>query len=154
MSRTFTCLVCGKTLPRNPRLKKQKYCSALACQNARKRLYDRKINPTSKGKLLQRGRNKRWRDSYPAHEYQKRYRESHSEYANRNVEQQRLRNKKRQKESESMIVKTDALLLQPLRDGFYAGFKVKSGKIVKTDTLMLQMQAQAGVKAFSLLNPG
>jgi len=154
MSRTFTCLGCGKTLPRNPRLKKQNYCSALVCQNARKRLYDRKINPTSKGKLLQQGRNKRWRDSHWAHEYQKRYREAHWEYVKRNVKQQRLRNKKRQKESGSMIVKTDALLLQPLYGGFYAGFKVKNGKIVKTDTLMLQIQAQAGVKAFSQLNPG
>ncbi|MDA3832491.1 MAG: hypothetical protein PF495_03765 [Spirochaetales bacterium] len=154
MSRTFTCLGCGKTLPRNPRLKKQKYCSCLACQNARKRLYDRKINFTSKGKLLQRGRNKRWRESHPAHEYQKRYREAHRNYVKRNVEQQRLRNKKRQNESGSMIVKTDALLLQPLCDGFYAGFKVKNGKIVKTDTLMLQMRAESGVKAFLRLNPG
>jgi hypothetical protein len=121
MSRTFTCLGCGKTLPRNPRLKKQKYCSCLACQNARKRLYDRKINFTSKGKLLQRGRNKRWRESHPAHEYQKRYRES---------------------------------LLQPIRNGAYMGFKVKNGKIVKTDTLMLQMRAESGVKAFLRLNPG
>ena len=154
MSRTFTCLGCGKTLPRNPRLKKQKYCSCFACQNARKRLFDRKINPTSKGKLMQKGRNKRWRERRPAHEYQRQYRFDHSAYVKHNMEQQRLRNKKRQKESGSMIVKTDTLLLQPLCDGFYAGFKVKNGKIVKTDTLMLQIQAQTGLKAFSQLNPG
>ena len=60
--------------------------------------------------IAARGRNKRWRDSHPAHKYQKKYRESHREYVKRNVEQQRLRNKKRQKESGSMIVKTDTFV--------------------------------------------
>ena len=154
MSRTYTCLGCGKTLPRNPRLKKQKYCSALSCQNARKRSFDKRVYSGSRGKLLQQNRNKRWRDRYPAHVYQKQYRQTHPGYVKCNCDLQNKRNKKRQKELGSMIVKTDTLLLQPLSDGVYAGFKVKSGKIVKTDTLMLQMLAQQGVKAFSRLNPG
>ena len=154
MPRTFICLHCGKTLPRNPRLKKQKYCSLLDCQNARKRLFDKKASPTSKGKLLQKDRNKRWRDTRPAHEYQKQYREDHPEYVKRNREQQTERKKQGQKDPGSIIVKTDALLLQPLRDGVYAGFKVKKGKIVKTDTLMLQIQAQRDIDAFSSIKPG
>lgn len=154
MPRTITCRHCGKIVPLNPRIKKQKYCSSLACQNARKRLFDRRTTPSSKFKLLQQKRNKRWRDAYPAHEYQRHYRDAHLVYVKRNVELQRERNKKRQKESGQMIVKTDALLLQPLRDGVYMGFKVKKGKIVKTDTLLLQMQAQTSVDAFSQLNPG
>jgi len=154
MRSTFICHHCGKTLPRNPRIKKQKYCPSLDCQNARKRLFDMKTCPTSKGKLLRKNRNKRWREKRPAHEYQKEYRETHPDYLARNLELQHNRNKKRQKDPSSMIVKTDALLLQPLHDGVYAGFKVKNGKIVKTDTLMLQMQAQTGMKAFSRLNPG
>ena len=154
MNSTFICHHCGKSVPRDPRIKKQKYCSSLNCQNARKRLFDMKTCPTSKGKLLQKGRNKRWRAQRSAHEYQKGYRLDHPEYVKRNREMQIARNKKRQKESGSMIVKTDALLLQPLYDGVYAGFKVRNGKIVKTDTLMLQIQAQTGVKAFSRLNPG
>lgn len=154
MPRTFTCCHCGKILPRNPRIKKQKYCSSLACQNARKHLFDRRASSSSKFKLLQQKRNKRWRAGYPAHEYQRCYRDAHPVYVKRNVELQRERNKKRQKESEQMIVKTDALLLQPLRDGVYMGFKVKKRKIVKTDTLLLRMQAQTGIDAFSQLNPG
>jgi len=154
MPRTFTCCHCGKILPRNPRVKKQEYCSSKSCQNARKRLFDRRTTPSSKYKLLQRKRNKRWRDAYPAHEYQRRYRDAHPGYVNRNRELQRERNKKRYKERGSMIVKTDALLLQPLRDGVYMGFKVKNGKIVKTDALLLKMQAQTSVEAFSQLNPG
>lgn len=154
MPRTFTCFHCGKILPRNPRIKKQKYCSSLACQNARKCLFDRRTYPCCRGKLLQKKRNKRWRVGYPAHEYQKEYREAHPVYVNRNRELQMERNKKRQKESGQMIVKTDALLLHPLRDGVYMGFKVKKGKIVKTDTLLLQIHAQTSVDAFSRLNPG
>jgi hypothetical protein len=153
MPRTFTCLQCGKIQPHNPRQKKQKYCSALACQNARKRLFDKKTCSTSNYKLLQKGRNKRWREQRPAHEYQKGYRLDHPEYVKRNREMQMERNNRRQKESVPMIVKTDALLLRPLYDGVYAGFKVKNGKIVKTDTLMLQMQVQTDVKAFSRLTP-
>ena len=154
MLRTFTCCHCGKVLPRNPRIKKQKYCCSLSCQNARKRLFDRRTYPGSRGKLLQQNRNKRWRAAYPAHEYQKRYRNAHPGYVKRNRELQLKRNKKRYKERGSMIVKTDTLLLQPIRDGLYMGFKVNNGKIVKTDTLLLQMQAQTGVDAFSRLNPG
>ena len=154
MPRTITCHHCGKIAPLNPRIKRQKYCSSLVCQNARKRLFDRSSCSSTKFKLLQQKRNKRWRDAYPAHEYQRRYRDAHPEYVKRNVELQRERSKKRQKESGQMIVKTDALLLQPLRDGVYMGFKVKKGKIVKTDALLLQMQAQTSVEAFSQLNPG
>ncbi len=128
MPRTFTCHHCGKVLPRNPRIKKQKYCSLLACQNARKRLFDKRASPSSKFKLLQKRRNARWRDAYPAHEYQMRYRETHPGYVKGNVELQRERNKKHQKEQGSMIV--------------------------KTDTLLLQMQSQTDVDAFSQLNPG
>ena len=154
MPRTFTCHHCGKNVPPNPRIKNQKYCFSLTCQNARKRLFERRTCSSSKCKLLQQNRNMRWRVSYPAHEYQKRYRETHPEYVKRNRELQHQRNKKRQKEQGSVIVKTDALLLQLLRDGVYTGFKIRNGKIVKTDTLLLQMKAQTIVDTFSRLNPG
>lgn len=66
-----------------------------------------------------------WRKSYPADQYQKEYREKHPVYVNRNRELQRERNKKRRKEPVSMIVKTDALVLQPRADGVYVLSKVK-----------------------------
>jgi len=154
MNSTFICHHCGKSVPRDPRIKKQKYCSSLNCQNARKRLFDMKTCSTPKGKSQKKGCNKRWRDARPAHAYQKQYRLNHPDYEKRNREMQVNRNRKCQKDPSSIIVKTDAILLQPLYDRVYAGFKVKNGKIVKTDALMLQLQAQASVKAFSLLNPG
>ena len=145
----FTCRYCGITLPRNPRVKKQRYCSSSSCQNARKRAHDKKVSQTSKGKLLQKCRNKRWRDKAPAHAYQDQYRKNHPEYEERNREQQKQRNQYYQKDPGSKIVKTDTLLLQPSHDGFYKAFKVKKQKkIVKTDTLVLQMQLQQGIEAY------
>jgi hypothetical protein len=154
MPQKFTCAHCGKSFPGNPRVKKQKYCSALSCQNARKRKSDRKSTGTSKGKLLHQKRNKRWRDTYSAHEYQREYRIDHPQYVERNRELQRKRNKKRKKDLTSMIVKTDALLLQPLRNGAYMGFKIKKEKIVKTDAFILQMQVQQGIEAHLPQKPG
>lgn len=85
MSRTFTCLECGQTLPRNPRLKKQKYCSSSACQNARRYATNKsRVKKSSESRRLRQARNKRWRDAYPAHEYQKGYRLDHPEYVRRN----------------------------------------------------------------------
>ena len=52
-----------------------------------------------------------------------------------------------------MIVKTYALSPQPLQDGLYRGFEVKNGKIVKTYTLLSQMQVQAAVDAFADIFP-
>lgn len=155
MPPTFTCLHCGKVTTCNPRLKKkQKYCPSAGCQNARKRTFDKKVDPTPKGKLLRKQRNKRWREKSPAHDYQRSYRNLHPEYESSNRQRQKMRNKKRQKESSSMIVKTDALFLQPLYDGLYAGFKVKKGKIVKTDAFMLQMHMQQGLEAHFSQKPG
>lgn len=154
MNSTLICVHCGSTVRRDPRIKRQKYCSSLKCQNARKRLFDIKTRPTIKGKTLKKGRNKRWRDVHPAHEYQKQYRLDHPEYVKRNRELQQKRNRKSKNSSPPNIVKTDAILLQPMCDGVYAGFKIKNGKIVKTDAIMLQLQAATSVKAFSRLHPG
>ena len=155
MSRTFTCLECGKTLPRNPRLKKQKYCSCLACQNARRyRTNKSRIIKSSNSRRLRQARNKRWRDAYPVHEYQKQYRLDHPEYVKRNRALQEERNKKSKKDQVPIIVKTYALSPQPLRDGAYTGFEVKSGKIVKTYALMSQMQVQSNLEAICPPNPG
>ena len=152
---TFTCLECGKTLPRNPRLKKQKYCSCSACQNARRFTTNKSIaKKSSDSRRLRQARNKRWRDTYPAHEYQKGYRLDHPEYVKRNRDLQGRRNKKYKKDQVPIIVKTYALSPQPLRDGTYAGFEVKSGKIVKTYALMAQAQALSDLGAYYPLNPG
>lgn len=154
MPKTFTCIHCGKVAVCNPRVKNQRYCSAQSCQNARKRKSDQKASKSCKNKTLRKQRNKRWRDAHQAHEYQKNYRGKHPEYVKRNRELQRIRNKKRQSDASPMIVKTDALLLQPMRSGGYIGFKLKHGKIVKTDALILHMQLQQSVQSLFSPKPG
>ena len=89
-----------------------------------------------------------WRKKYPADQYQRDYREAHPEYVIRNRELQMSRNKKRRKDPSTMIVKTYALLTHPAHDGMYPAFDVKNGKIVKTYTLLSQMQVQDAVEAF------
>jgi len=155
MKPTLVCQHCGETVPRNPRIKKQQYCSSRSCQNARRMMSNKKrAKKSTESFLLRQTRNKRWRDTRPAYTYQADYRDRHPGYVKRNRDLQRKRNKKRQKEPASMIVKTYALSPQPLRDGVYTGFEVKNKKIVKTYALMLQQQAQASMKATSYLNPG
>ena len=154
MPRTFTCQHCGKIIPRNPRLKKQNYCSSRTCQNARRMTTNiTKAKTSKRSRSLRQSRTKRWREAYPAHEYQKQYRETHPDYVERNRELQKDRNNKREKEQSPMIVKTYALSPQPLRDGFYMGFEVNKGKIVKTYAYMDQWRAQHGLAAFSRINP-
>jgi transposase len=145
MKPTFLCRHCQSKCQKNPRNKHQKYCSSTACQNARKRLHEKQTLSTPKGQASKKIRNQKWRAKYPAHEYQKHYRITHPEYENHNRDEQRKRNKKRHFICEPKIVKTDALSLQPFDGNTYVAFKVKSGKIVKTDTLFLQMQAQLGI---------
>jgi hypothetical protein len=153
MPPTITCHHCGKSLPSNPRIKKQKYCSSRLCQNKRRLLSTQKgSSRSSKRRLHRAARNKRWRDNYPAHKYQKQYREKHPEYVKRNCELQTGRNKKRKPVPVSMIVKTYTLSPQPLQDGLYRGFEIKNQKIVKTYALMSQMESQSAREAFSSLN--
>ena len=142
---TIKCLHCGREVPHNPRIRKQKFCPSRACQNARRYTTDKaRAKKSSECRYLRKSRNKRWRDNYPAHEYQKEYRKNHPEYVKHNRELQKVRNNNRKPEPPKMIVKTYTLSPQPLQDGLYRGFEVKDSKIVKTYTLMAQMHALSG----------
>lgn len=144
---TFICQHCGCSCQRNPRVKNQKYCSSRVCQNARRNLTNKtKIKKNSASRLLRQARNKLWRDAFPAHEYQNKYRENHPNYVQRNRDLQKERNKKRKRCPPPMIVKTYALSPQPLQDGVYTGFEIKSEKIVKTYALIAKMQAQSNLE--------
>ena len=154
MITTFICQHCGQTRQCNPCIKNQKYCSSQACQNARRNLTNKtRARRSSTSRSSRQARNKRWRDKFPAHEYQKKYRENHPDYVQRNRELQNERNKSREKYPAPMIVKTYALSPQPLQDGVYTGFEVKSGKIVKTYALMSQMLVQSNLEAIYPRNP-
>lgn len=150
MPGTITCLHCGNTVPRNPCSKNQKYCSAVACQNARRNKTNKaKAKKSKKTRDLRKARNKRWNDKAPGNTYMDRYRKKRPDYKADNRKKQFERNRKRRKKaSPSMIVKTYALSPHPLQDGAYIVFKeLKGEKIVKTYTYALQLQAQQGIEA-------
>jgi len=140
MNSAFLCRHCQCTCQKNPRIKNQKYCSSATCQNARKRLHEKQTLSTPEGQSSKKNRNQKWRAKHPAHEYQKHYRSTHLDYLTHNRDLQRQRNKKYRHITVSKIVKTDALSLHPFDGRTFVAFKIKRGKIVKTDTLFLQMQ--------------
>ena len=78
MITTLTCQHCGKLVPLNPRNKNQKFCSSRVCQNTRRYTTNKsRANKSAKCRSFRQARNKRWRDTHPAHEYQKEYRKAH-----------------------------------------------------------------------------
>jgi len=139
---SFICLHCVGTFQCNPCLKKkQKYCSANKCQQARRstRKKERyKSDPSYRKKNLEG--QKSWRQHRPSHQYQREYRADHPEYVDRNRELQRERNKKRQKEPGSMIVNGTSLSPHSSDDVAYAIFKVKNEKIVNRTSFIARMQ--------------
>jgi len=151
MPGTFTCRHCGKTLPRNPRLKKNKkqsYCNAPECKQAKKSARKKEryqTDPSYRQRHLDQ--QKLWRSNRPAHEYQKQYRESHVEYVDRNRELQSKRNCKRKKGTTPMIVNGTPLSLQTSNDKAYAIISVKRGKIVNGTPFLAQMQILTGKEA-------
>ena len=145
MKYTFTCLHCGGTFPCNPRVKNQRYCKNAECRRASRRAWKHKNYATNKlyrEKCLHH--QKIWRRRRSAYEYQRKYRESHPEYVERNRLLQRERNRKLGKESGSKIVNRNMLSLQPGNGGTYALMKVKDGKIVNRNTLMVNLQVLSG----------
>jgi len=116
----ITCLHCGKEVPRNPRLKNQKYCCAKECQQARMRTWkNQRYKKNNKYHKRSLASQKLWRNKYPAHKYQREYRKTHPEYVIRNRDLQRECNRKRQNDHSTMIVNTDSLLSQPMENGVY-----------------------------------
>jgi hypothetical protein len=73
----------------------QQVCFSAECQRTRRREDHRKRYQTDPLYRLQcRESTQKWREAKPG--YQRRYRQSHPEYANRNREGQRRRDRKRQ----------------------------------------------------------
>lgn len=148
---TFTCQYCGKLAPRNPRIKDQKYCCAKECQQARMRSWkNRQYKKNSNYHKRSLSGQKVWRSKYPAYQYQRDYRKTHPEYVKRNRDLQRERNRKRQRDHSTMIVKTHALLLQPMEDGVYTLLKIKRNLIVNRNALSLQPSIDGAYALFKV----
>ena len=154
MQTTFICKHCGEEKPANPRLKgNQKFCSDAACQRARKADWHTRAMATD---ALYRAQQldclKQWRKHRPLDHYQRQYRQKHPEYVEDNRKKQRIRNQKRRKTQE-IIVKIDAL--DRLKSDTYlmTPFTMDaSGKIVKMDTLLVELKSLQLVQGNSIVS--
>lgn len=160
MLKTITCNHCKSKVAENPRLKvEQKYCGKPGCQAARKtEWYRKKIAVSPEYSNNQKESKRKWRREKPSHEYQRRYRERHPEYVKKNRQQQQERNRRRrlkEKENESKkIVKIDALGINSIKTRIYRMRPMKmdsEGKIVKIDTLYVELKQIKGLRAVERL---
>lgn len=156
MSKYIICSGCKRHVKANPRLKgNQKYCGSIECQRERKRRwYSNKITTDHSYAAKQKESKQKWRKEKPSHQYQKRYREEHPEYQEKNRLKQRERNKERKLSEEEIkrekIVKIDALFSTDSKTKSYAMKILTPGipeKIVKIDTLIVQLQEIEGLRA-------
>jgi hypothetical protein len=156
MQKTFICKNCEEEKPANPRLKgKQTYCGDPECQRARKAAWQReKMAKDADYPANKKESNKKWRQDRPAHQYQRQYRQEHPNYVEANRQKQRLRNQKRTTPvAAEKIVKLDALTNQGSNTYIITPYaKDASGKIVKLDTLLVQLVSFQQDKS-SLLPP-
>jgi len=142
----FTCNHCREQKTANPRLKgNQSYCNKPDCQRARKAKWQREKLATDAEYREQQLENlKQWRKNKPIDQYQRTYREHHPEYVKKNREQQRIRNRERKAQvAGKKIVKMDAFQKRVEKSDTYIMKPYSmdaSGKIVKMDTLIVQLQ--------------
>ena len=144
--REMICCHCKQKIKANPRLKgNQQYCSQADCQQARKRRWkNEKIKSDDDFHQKQMDYVNQWRRQRPSHQYMNDYRQKNPDYVEVNRQKQRRRNEiRRQREKQEKIVKVDALLPTPVKINTYemtSFSKDSSGKIVKVDTLMVQLK--------------
>lgn len=156
MMKILTCKNCKEKVKPNLRLKgKQEYCSKPECQRARKRKWQREKIKNDEGyKKNQTALVKRWREVYPWHSYMRKYRKTNPDYEEENRQKQKRRNEKRKERENNpeaaKIVKMDALSVSREKRSLYRMCPVKmdsSGKIVKMDTLYVELKQIKGLRA-------
>jgi hypothetical protein len=87
------CAGCGELFVPRRNVPQQHHCSRRACQRTRRRRWQRqKLKSDAHYRANQAAAQRLWRARHP--EYWRRYRQTRSEYAERNREKQRERNRR------------------------------------------------------------
>jgi hypothetical protein len=137
------CAACGALFEPRRNVPQQSYCSQRACQRARRRRWQReKRKADADYRANQEAAQQRWRERHP--QYWCDYRQSHGEYAERNREQQRARNRRRRSgtgPSSPLIANMDASRApQPIQSGTYRLIPVAAEGIAKMDAYVVEMR--------------
>ncbi len=133
---------CGDLFTPCHQVPHQEYCSNTECQRARKREWNRqKLHDDADYRENRRASQKRWREKNPG--YSRAYRDRGKEYAQRNQEQQRARNRKRKLVNIcSRIAKTDESLPRNIvLTGRYRLIPIRGDTIAKTDESIVEIIA-------------
>lgn len=133
---------CGVLFTPCPQVPGQRYCSQKACQQVRRNEWNQKelVANTAYRKERQAD-NECWMKSTP--NYWKEYRARHPNYAQKNREQQKLRDQKRRKTlSKPVLAKTDeSFPVPPVITGRYKLIPVHSNVLAKTDEYIVEIEA-------------
>lgn len=112
---TRSCAHCGQPFQPRPQVPNQSYCSAPACQRARRQRWQRsKFESDPDYRVNQRDAQRAWLNRHP--DYWRNYRDTHPEYVQRNRDLQRAHPPSGQT---SVLAKMDACQPPPLRPGLY-----------------------------------
>lgn len=135
------CLACGDQFRSVPQVPAQAYCSQLACQRERRKLWQKGKRRTDKDYRENQARaQQKWLDVHPG--YWQRYRAEHPAYAQRNRELQRGRNAAR---AETSIAKMDVSApLSPLPSGTYRLTRALTDEIAKMDAWIVKITLLSG----------
>jgi len=91
---TFRCACCRRILPRDPRVKNQRYCGAKTCQRARKSKWQREKQKTDPDyRINKRESQLAWQQKNPC--YWQQYRKKKQGYCERNRQLQQTRDRAR-----------------------------------------------------------
>jgi len=135
------CEHCGGRFMPRKNVARQRYCSKVGCQEARRNQWRRKkllADPDYRGN--QYDSQKRWRESH--RDYWSAYRAAHPGYVERNRALQRERNHRRKK---ALIAKSDELTSgNSMRSGFYRLRLAGAEAIAKSDEYLVKIDVLSG----------
>ena len=138
------CAACGCLFEPRRNVAQQRYCSKRACQRTRRRRWQRqKLKTDADYRANQAAAQRRWRERHPA--YWRDYRQRRPDYAERNREHQRERNRRRGSAgtgpSPPPIAKMDAYRSQTLvRSGTYRLIPVSTPEVAKMDAYVVEIR--------------
>jgi hypothetical protein len=135
---TRCCKSCDREFVPCPRVKNQQYCSDRACQQARKRLWQKeKLGRDKDYRLNQKAAQEVWRAKNSG--YWKDYRDKHPQYVKANRENQRKR--RDLKPQGVQVAKMDASQVQPaIIPGRYQLVLLTEDLVAKMDAINVELR--------------
>jgi cell fate (sporulation/competence/biofilm development) regulator YmcA (YheA/YmcA/DUF963 family) len=137
---TFRCACCRRILPRDPRVKNQRYCGAKTCQRARKNKWQREKQKTDPDyRLNKQDSQLAWQSKNPC--YWRRYRQKKPDYCERNRRLQQIRNRVKQRPAvtQKHLAKMDTLERIFDDTSMIYLLSAKAGNLAKMDALPVKI---------------